>query len=76
MAAIDETMRARGWRFDDVCKATTHYVGSSAAEDLHDNMTVRNGYYRRPGPASTGVPVAGFPFSSSKISVDVLGLLP
>jgi enamine deaminase RidA (YjgF/YER057c/UK114 family) len=75
MAAVEETMRVRGWRFEDVCKATTHYVGSSAAEDLHDNMAVRNAYYRRPGPASTGVPVAAFPFSSSKIAVDVLGVI-
>ncbi len=45
----------RGWRFAAVCKATTRYVGSSAAQALHDNMQVRNAYYRRPGPASTGL---------------------
>jgi enamine deaminase RidA (YjgF/YER057c/UK114 family) len=75
MASIEQAMRERGWRFDAVCKATTHYVGSGAAEDLHDNMEVRNAYYRRPGPASTGVPVTAFPFSSSKIAVDVLGVI-
>ena len=75
MAAISETMRARGWRFESVTKATTHYVGSSAAEDLHENMSVRNTYYRRPGPASTGLPVAAFPLSSSRIAVDVLGVI-
>jgi len=47
-------------------------VGSSAAEDLHDDMAARNAYYRRPGPASTGLPVAAFPLSKSKIAVDVL----
>jgi hypothetical protein len=73
MAAIAATMVAQGWRFDAVCKATTHYVGGSAAEELHDNMAVRNAYYRRPGPASTGLPVASFPFSPSKIAVDLLG---
>jgi len=75
MAAIAETLRARGWRFDAVTKATTHYIGSSAAQDLHDNMSVRNAYYHRPGPASTGLPVAAFPFSSSRIAVDVLGVI-
>lgn len=75
MAEIADTLRARSWRFEDVCKATTHYVGSSAAQDLHDNMTVRNSYYRRPGPASTGLPVAAFPFSASKIAVDVFGVI-
>jgi hypothetical protein len=38
-------------------------------------MAVRNAYYRRPGPASTGLPVAAFPFSPSKIAVDVLGVV-
>ena len=75
MAAIADTMRAKGWRFEAVTKATTHYVGSSAAQDLHDNMSVRNAYYPRPGPASTGLPVAAFPFSPSQIAVDVLGLI-
>jgi enamine deaminase RidA (YjgF/YER057c/UK114 family) len=75
MAAIAETMRPQGWRFDSVTKATTHYVGSSRDEDLHDNMAVRNAYYRRPGPASTGLPVAAFPFSQSRIAVDVLGVI-
>jgi hypothetical protein len=75
MAAVADTLRARGWRFESVAKATTHYVGSSAAQDLHDNMSARNAYYRRPGPASTGLPVAAFPFSPSRIAVDVLGVI-
>ncbi|HYC12851.1 MAG TPA: hypothetical protein VEC75_01300 [Stellaceae bacterium] len=74
MAAIASEIDRLGRRFESVTKATTHYVGSSSAEDLHDNMAVRNAYYRRPGPASTGLPVAGFPFSRGRIAVDVLGL--
>jgi hypothetical protein len=73
MAAISGAMERHGWRFESVVKATTHYVGSSSAQDLHDNMAVRNAYYRRPGPASTGLPIAAFPFSESQIAVDVLG---
>jgi hypothetical protein len=75
MASIAEALSAAGLGFDAVCKATTHYVGSRSAEDLHDNMTVRNAYYRFPGPASTGLPVAAFPFSSSRIAVDLLGVV-
>ncbi|MGH6928910.1 MAG: hypothetical protein ACREEV_11375 [Dongiaceae bacterium] len=73
MRAIDAEMLSHGWRFDDVCKATTHYVGGSSEEELHSNMAVRNDYYRSPGPASTGLPVLGFPCSASLITVDVLG---
>jgi hypothetical protein len=68
-------MGEQGLRFDAIAKATTHYIGSSDAHDLHANMSVRNGYYRRPGPASTGLPVASFPFSSSKIAVDLIGMI-
>jgi len=75
MLSLADTMRARNWSFEAVCKATTHYVGNSSAEDLHENMSVRNAYYRRPGPASTGLPVAAFPFSSSRIAVDLLGVI-
>ena len=75
MAGIADTMRGQGWRFGSVVKATTHYVGGSSAEDLHDNMAVRNAYYRRPGPASTGLPIAAFPLSASKIAVDLLGVI-
>jgi hypothetical protein len=75
MAGIADILRARGWRFDALSKAPTHYVGSSSPANLHDNMSVRNACYPRPGPASTGLPVAAFPFSSSRIGVDVLGVI-
>jgi hypothetical protein len=75
MAAIEQLMCNRGWRFSAICKATTHYVGSNATSDLHENMLVRNACYRRPGPASTGLPVVAFPFASSKVAVDVLGVI-
>ena len=73
MQAIDTAMLDHGWRFDRVCKATSHYVGGSSEYDLHANMAVRNEYYRSPGPASTGLPVTGFPCSGGLVTVDVLG---
>jgi enamine deaminase RidA (YjgF/YER057c/UK114 family) len=75
MRAINAAMLEQGWAFDRVCKATTHYVGDSSEEELHSNMAVRNDYYRSPGPASTGLPVMGFPCSASLITVDVLGIV-
>ena len=55
-------------------KSTTHYAGDASAAALHDNMSVRNAYYRKPGPASTGVPVFGFAAPACKVAVDVLAL--
>ncbi|HTN98115.1 MAG TPA: hypothetical protein VL101_14175 [Nordella sp.] len=73
MRSIDAALRLRGLRFSDVRKSTTYYLAGSSAEELHLNMEVRNGYYAKPGPASTGLPVSGFPASSSLITVQLLG---
>ena len=72
MHAIEQELHKRNLDFRSVVKATTHYVGGSEAHELHDNMTVRNGYYQKPGPASTGLPVFGFADASSRIAVDVI----
>ena len=71
MRAIEQELNRRDLDFRSVVKATTHYVGGSQARELHDNMNVRNAYYRKPGPASTGLPVFGFADASSRITVDV-----
>lgn len=73
MRTIEANLRRRGLRFSDVRKSTTYYLGGSSAEELHLNMQVRNGYYAKPGPASTGLPVAAFPATPSLITVQLLG---
>lgn len=52
-----------------VLKATTHYVGGSGPEDLHGNLAVRHARFPQPGPASTGVPVAGLAGASLAINM-------
>ncbi|MCP4960438.1 MAG: hypothetical protein GY925_14365 [Actinomycetia bacterium] len=71
MRRLAEVLATHGYEFTDVVKSTTHYIGGNTAEELHDNMSVRNAYYRSPGPASTGVPVHGFADPRSKIVVDL-----
>lgn len=73
MKAVHQSLQAAGLSFKNVRKATTYYVAGSSAEDLHDNMSVRNSYYTRPGPASTGLPVSGFSGSEAKISISIFG---
>jgi enamine deaminase RidA (YjgF/YER057c/UK114 family) len=70
MREIEGTLKKQRLSFSDVVKSTTHYVGGSANE-LHDNMQVRNKYYRKPGPASTGLPVFGFQDRNSRVVVDL-----
>lgn len=71
MDAIAATLEAEGADFSAVVKSTTLYVGGSSAEELHDNMSVRNRRYEKPGPASTGLPVFGFADERSLLTVDI-----
>ena len=74
MEVLAETLAAEGMDFSSVVKSTSHYVGGSTPEELYANMMIRNGYYRRPGPASTGLPVSGLADRNSRIVVDFLVL--
>lgn len=76
MHAIDWTLKYHALSFKDVRKSTTHYIAGSSAEELHDNMSVRNGYYSKPGPGSTGLPVQSLPLAPSHISVRIFGKSP
>jgi len=71
MGGIERVFDRLGVTFAEVVKSTAHYTGGSSPEELHDNMRVRNGYYSKPGPASTGSPVYGFSDPASRIVVDV-----
>lgn len=75
MTNIASVLDEWGLTFKDVCKATTTYVGDSSAEALHDNMVIRNSYYSKPGPASTGLRINHFSNSQGKISVTLVGVV-
>lgn len=74
MDHLGRVLDAAGASFSDVIKATTYYRGGANADDLHDNLAIRSGYYSKPGPASTGVPVAGLPAAAAMISVEVMAI--
>lgn len=72
MEAFAVELAQNGLGFADVVKQQTHYIGGANAEDLYANMTIRNGYYRTPGPASTGLAVAGIAGEAALITVEVI----
>lgn len=75
MKSLAAALHAAGMDFSAVVKSTSHYVGGSSEEELFDNMTIRNSYYEKPGPASTGLPVSRFADKNSRIVVDFLTVL-
>ena len=76
MRAIEWALNQNNLSFKDIRKSTTHYIAGSSADELHDNMRVRNAYYTKPGPASTGLPVESFPGTNSSITVRIFGTRP
>lgn len=72
MEAFAGELASQGLGFADVVKQQTHYIGGANAEDLYANMTIRNSYYHRPGPASTGLAVAGIAGAPSCITIEIL----
>ncbi|WP_337182399.1 hypothetical protein [Shinella sp.] len=76
MKAVETVFADTGLSFRDVRKATTYYIAGSSADDLHDNMSVRNRYYERPGPASTGLPVEALLVPGAEISISLFGVMP
>ena len=76
MKAVEKVFAEMGLSFRDVRKATTYYVASSSADALHDNMSIRNRYYVKPGPASTGLPVEGLMARGAQISISMFGVVP
>jgi len=73
MRATAILLRAEGLSFDLVRKVTNLYVAGSSAEELHDNMAIRNEYYSKPGPGSTGIPVSGFPDTLARNAMSLIG---
>lgn len=76
MRAVESVFKDTDLSFQDVRKATTYYTAGSSADDLHDNMSVRNRYYAKPGPASTGLPVEGLSAPASRILINLFGAMP
>ena len=72
MEAFAAELARDGLDFTHVVKQQTHYIGGANAEDLYANMVIRNGYYRKPGPASTGLAVAGIAGGPSLITIEIL----
>jgi hypothetical protein len=76
MKTVEEVFTETRLSFRHVRKATTHYVAGSSSEALHDNMSIRNRCYVKPGPASTGLPVEGLVAPGAQISISLFGVVP
>ena len=56
MDNIDAVLRGLNAGFNDVYKMNSYYVGLKGEQDLHQNLEIRSSHFKKPGPASTGIP--------------------
>ena len=74
MQHIGTILNELGADYDDVCKITTVYQGNGGSETLHGNLSIRSGYFRDPGPATTGVPLPALAYESMVIEIDTFAM--
>ena len=74
MQHIGTILNELGADYDDVCKITTVYQGNGDSETLHGNLSIRSGYFRDPGPATTGVPLPALAYESMVIEIDTFAM--
>jgi len=63
-----------GATMNDVVKVTTFYQGNASASDLHQNLLIRSAAFKKPGPATSGIPVPHLVYESMVIEIDVIAI--
>ena len=74
MQHIGTILNELGADYDDVCKITTVYQGDCGSETLHGNLSIRAGYFRDPGPATTGIPLPALAYESMVIEINTFAM--
>ncbi len=61
--------------FEHLVKINTFYAGSKGQQDLLKNASIRSGYYQKPGPASTGIPMSYLAYKEMLIEIDCIAMI-
>ena len=75
MKNIQRVLVELGLDFEHLVKINTAYAGSKGQADLLKNATIRSGYYRSPGPASTGIPFSYLAYKDMLIEIDCIAMV-
>jgi len=75
MHNIQKVLGEFGLDFEHLVKINTFYVGTGGEADLLKNASVRAGYYREPGPASTGIPFPYLAYKDMLIEIDCIAMV-
>ncbi len=75
MINIQRVLQEFGLDFEHLVKINTFYAGTKGQKDLLANASIRAGYYRDPGPASTGIPFSYLAYKDMLIEIDCVAMI-
>ncbi|MCP5084721.1 MAG: hypothetical protein GY948_23795 [Alphaproteobacteria bacterium] len=75
MQNIQKVLQEFGLDFEHLVKVNSFYAGEKGQEDLLKNVSVRAGYYRDPGPVSTGIPFEYLAYKDMLIEIDCIAMV-
>jgi enamine deaminase RidA (YjgF/YER057c/UK114 family) len=75
MQNIGRVLAEFGMDFEHLVKVNTFYAGSKGQADLLKNASIRAGYYRGPGPTSTGIPFEYLAYRDMLIEIDCIAMV-
>lgn len=75
MQNIERVLGEFGLGLTHLVKVNAFYVGTEGEKDLARNVAVRAGYYRDPGPTSTGIPFGYLAYKDMMIEIDCIAML-
>ena len=62
--------------YRDLVKINAYFQGGGSIEVFHQNLAIRNRYFTRPGPASTGVPFNRLGPDNMVTEIEAIGVRP
>jgi len=74
MDYVGRVLAHYGLNFKDVVKMNAYYKGKDGPDELHGNVNVRSSYFKKPGPASTGVPVPHLAYDGMTVEFEAIAM--
>ncbi|MEM7172173.1 MAG: RidA family protein [Pseudomonadota bacterium] len=75
MENIEKVLAEFGLRMENLVKVNAFYVGTEGEDDLATNAGIRAGYYRPPGPVSTGMSFPYLAYQDMLIEIDAVAMV-
>ncbi len=75
MQNIEKVLAEFGLGLEHLVKINTFYAGAKGEKDLLKNASIRAGYYRDPGPVSTGIPFPYLAYEDMLIEIDAVAMV-